>query len=122
MPNWPMKSPPLLGDPVGALAAAADGRQEGVHVRLGEADAVVLDADHGAVGVQPDAERPGGRRRFEGVPGGERVHRVLHQFTQVDAGAGVEVVGEQVDEAAQVHLEGAVGGVLGQGHRRSGVS
>ena len=65
MPNWPMKSARWLGDPLGALGAAADGGEEGVHVGLGETDAVVLDADHRAVGVQADAERVGGRGRFE---------------------------------------------------------
>ena len=122
IPNWPMKSAALLGDPLGALAAAADRGEEGVHVGLGETDAVVLDAYHRTVGVQADAEGVGGRGRFEAAPGGQRVHRVLQQFAQVDARAGVEVVGEEVDEAAQIHLEGAVGagrvdGGVGQSHR-----
>lgn len=93
-----------------------------MHVGLGETDTVVLDAYHRTVGVQADAERVGRGARFEGVPGGQRVHRVLQEFTQIDAGAGVEVVGQEVDEATQIHLEGAVvarrdrGGV-GQCHR-----
>lgn len=86
-----------------------------MHVGLGETDAVVLDAYHRTVGVQADTEGVGGCVRLEAVPGGQRVRRVLQEFAQVDAGAGVEVVGEEVDEAAQIHLEGAVGGGRGRG-------
>ena len=80
-----------------ALGAAADGGQELVHLRFGEPDAGVRHAQFAVPGVQPH-----GRRgvRLLGAPGGDRVHGVLQQFAQVHLGAGVEVVGEQVDETA----------------------
>ncbi len=56
-----------------------------------------------AVGGQPDAGR---RRRVHPEPRGHRVHRVLQQLADVDARAGIEVLGQQVDQTAQVHLEG----------------
>ena len=51
--------------------------------------------------------RTSGRRgRVGGAPGGDRVDGVLQQLAHVDPRAGVEVVAEQVDDAAQVDLEG----------------
>ncbi|MDQ0774235.1 hypothetical protein QF026_002701 [Streptomyces aurantiacus] len=88
--------------PVGPLGAAADGREEAVHVRLGEPDPGVLHPQGAALGEQPYQGR---RVRLLGAPGGDGVHGVLQQFAQVDLGTGVEVMGEKVHEAAQVDLE-----------------
>lgn len=60
----------------------------------------MLTRPHG--GGQADAHVRAG---LVGVAGGDGVDGVLQQLADVDAGAGVEVVGEQVDEAAQVDLE-----------------
>ncbi len=73
-----------------------------MHVRLGEADAGVFDAQGAAVGVEPHEGR---RVGLLGPAGGDRVHGVLQQFAQIDLGARVEVMGEQVHQTAQVDLE-----------------
>jgi hypothetical protein len=39
------------------------------------------------------------------TPCGDRVAGVLQQFAEVHAGSGVDMPAEQVDDAAQVHLE-----------------
>lgn len=95
----------LSGTVVAALGAAADGGEEGVGLRGGQADAAVLDGDPAVRRGQPDAD-PG--LGVEGLARGDGVHRVLQELADVDARAGVEVVGEQVDQAAQIDLE-AVG-------------
>jgi hypothetical protein len=38
-------------------------------------------------------------------PGGDRVDRVLHQLADVDPGTGVQVVAQQIDDAAQIDME-----------------
>lgn len=84
------------------LGTAADGRQQTVHVGLGEPDTGVLHPQGPAFGVQPN----GGRGvRLLGAPRGDRVDGVLQQLAQIDLGAGVEVMGEEVDQTAQVDLE-----------------
>lgn len=74
-----------------------------MHVGLGEPDAGVLHTQGAALGVQAHGGRGVGLLR---PPGGDRVHGVLQQFAQVDLGAGVEVMGEQVHQTTQVDLEG----------------
>ncbi|GAA3094455.1 hypothetical protein GCM10020254_44510 [Streptomyces goshikiensis] len=105
---------------VAALGAAADGGEEGVGLGGGQADAGVLDGDAAGGGGQTDADPRAGLVR---LPGGDGVHGVLQQLADVDARAGVEVVGEQVDQAAQVDLEGAggSGGCGGPRVSRSGM-
>ncbi len=86
-----------------------------MHVGFGEPDAGVHHAQFAVPGVQPHGRR--GVRLF-GAPGGDRVHGVLQQLAQIDLGAGVEVVGEEVDETAQIDLERMGRG--GRGHRGPG--
>lgn len=80
----------------GALGAAPYGGQKGVHIGLGQPDAGVGDGK-GVTGADGDG---GGGAGEAGLAGGDRVGGVLEQFAEVDAGAGVEVVGQQVDQAA----------------------
>ncbi len=91
-----------LGTVRAALGAAADGGQEGVGFGGGQADAAVLDGHPAAGRRQPDADL---RLRVEGAARGDRVHGVLQELADVDARAGVEVVGEEIHQAAQVDLE-----------------
>ena len=91
---------------VAALGAAADRREQFVHVTLGEADTRVLHAEFAAARADPDRA---GRLRIEGEAGGDGVHRVLQQLAQVHPGAGVEVLGEQIDQAAEIDVKGVLG-------------
>ncbi len=111
---------PRRGQPLRpvALGAAADRGEQAVHIRLGQTDATVLDAQPAVLGVQPHQS---GRVRLLGTPGRDGVHGVLQQLAQIDTGRGVEVMGEKVDQSAQIHLEGvrllAGGGLGGRGIR-----
>jgi hypothetical protein len=74
-----------------------------VHVSLGQPDARVLDPHARAVRGEPDRRR---RSRVEAAARRHGVHRVLQQLADVDPRRRVQVVGEQVDQPAQVDLEG----------------
>ena len=55
-------------------------------------------------------------RRFEVEARADGVHAVLQQFAQEDLRPAVQVIGQQVDDAAQVDLELVIhGAILGFG-------
>ncbi|MGX1241561.1 hypothetical protein RKD46_002665 [Streptomyces pseudovenezuelae] len=101
-PELPEEVRADLLESLGPLGTAPDGGQQVVHVRLGESDPGVLDPQGAVLGVQPHAGRG---VRLLGPPGRDRVHRVLQQFAEIDLRAGVEVMGEEVHQTAQVDLE-----------------
>ncbi|MFE6493645.1 hypothetical protein [Streptomyces sp. NPDC057748] len=83
-----------------------------MHIGLGQTDPAVLDPEPPAVRVQP---HQGGRVRLLGAAGRDGVHGVLQQLAEVDPRGGAEVVGEKVDQSAQIHLEGVRGPAGGIG-------
>src|SRR5262249_40131380 len=91
----------------GPLGAFADSGQELVDLLLGEADAVVGKRQSWrlvrALGDVDDnlAAVPG----FQVGAGADRIDGVLKQFADEDVGFGVEVVGQQVDQPAEVNLK-----------------
>jgi hypothetical protein len=88
------------------LGAAADRGQELVHLVEGEPDAGVLDPQRAVARVLAGEESHRTRcRRVAHAARGDRVDGVLHQLPDVDAGTGIEVVAEQIDDAAQIDME-----------------
>ena len=99
---------------------ALPGQAEGVTLGRGPdrrehgPDAVLVEADAGVLDVQPAVGRDVGRDHADAArrPGvllralGDRVDGVLEQLAQVDPGAGVQVVRQEVDDAAEVDVEG----------------
>ncbi len=77
------------------------------------ADRLRVQTDPGVVNVQApvvghirgDDLNPARTVRLDGNPGRDGVGAVLDKLPQIDPWAGVEMVGQQVDHAPQVHLE-----------------
>ena len=87
-----------------ALRGAADRGEQVARVLPGETDAGVADLQTAArQGTQIDPLR---RPVAERAARRDGVDAVLHQLAQVNARAGVQVTGEQVDHTAQVDLKG----------------
>ncbi len=95
------------GGDVGPLGGAADDGQQRAHVVGGEADAVVADDELLVAAGGHDLDRSLDDRDVvaERGSGPDGVVRVLHELAQVDALVAVEVVAEDLDEAAQVNRE-----------------
>ena len=86
------------------LGRAADRGEQLTGVGGGQPDAGVADLQPAAgEGTQVDAL---GRTLSQGAACRDRVNPVLQQFAQIDARAGVQVPGQQIDDAAQINLEG----------------
>ena len=87
-----------------ALRGPADGREQLPRLLGGQPDARVRDLEAAVLAwPQPHAPRC---TRVVRTAGGDRVDAVLQQLAHVDARARVQVPREQVDDPAQVDLEG----------------
>jgi hypothetical protein len=73
-----------------------------VHLGLAEADAGVGDPQRRAGRLDPHRS---GRVRVDGAPRGDGVDGVLQQLAHVHPRAGVQVLGQQVDQPTEVYLK-----------------
>lgn len=95
----------LPGEPeVVALGAAPDRGEQFVHLVLGQPDPAVVHLQHLA---RDDVHHRRGIR-FDQPTSGDRVDGVLQQLPHVDAGTGLEVAAEEVDDAPQINLKRAL--------------
>ena len=111
-PNWPISSAASAGELEGELlaqlagVAPADGGEVGADLLLGQAVAVVGDGDDAAAGVEADVDA----RAVVALAGLDLaadagVVGVLDQFADADLLGGVEVLGQDLEQAGQVQVE-----------------
>src|SRR5262249_50571839 len=92
----------------GALGGLANGRQEVMDLLLGQGDAVIAEDKSWrpatALGDKLESDFAA-KIRLQELASTDGVGTILQQLAQEDLRAAVEVIGQQVDDAAQIDLE-----------------
>lgn len=84
------------------LRAPPDGGEQLPHLIRPQPDPAVGDAQPFVVDLDVD---PRGCVRLVRLACGDRIHRVLQQFPQIDPRTAVQVIAQQIDDPVQINLK-----------------